>query len=95
MFYTFSQSNYVTHELMQHLQNTTAQDAIVLWQDGVYLLVKYPTMFENLNAPCYALDIDLEARNLITMFEMQDKIQQISLSELVKLTEQHTPQLAL
>ena len=95
MLYTFSQSNYVTQELMQHLQNTTAQDVIVLWQDGVYLLVKYPTLFEKPNAPCYVLDIDLEARNLITMFEMQDKIQQISLSELVKLTEQHTPQLAL
>ncbi|HDR1021750.1 TPA: sulfurtransferase complex subunit TusB [Pasteurella multocida] len=95
MLYTFSQSNYTTHELIQHLQNTTAQDAIVLWQDGVYLLVKYPTILESANAPCYALAIDLEARNLMAMFNKQDKIKQISLSELVKLTEQHTPQFAL
>ncbi|MDU8925499.1 DsrH/TusB family sulfur metabolism protein [Pasteurellaceae bacterium LIM206] len=91
MLYTFSQADYGSAELNRILAGITARDAIVLWQDGVLLPLKHPEF-----PPCYALDIDIKARNLTNQLQKQSgKIQPISLAELVKLTEQHTPQFAI
>ncbi|MGQ0287463.1 DsrH/TusB family sulfur relay protein [Pasteurellaceae bacterium 22721_9_1] len=91
MLYTFSQANYADAELNRYLQQITANDAVVLWQNAVLLPLKYPQLFQQLTANCYAVEVDLQARNLT----MPATIQPISLAELVKLTEQYHPQLAL
>lgn len=47
MLYTFAEASYPEGVLLAYLQQTTSQDAIVLWQDGVYLCVKYPEVFRH------------------------------------------------
>lgn len=41
MLYTFSQAHYSETELQRYLTEITENDAVVLWQDGVLLAVKY------------------------------------------------------
>ncbi|MEB3475669.1 DsrH/TusB family sulfur relay protein [Pasteurella multocida] len=95
MLYTFAEASYPESVLLTYLQQTTPQDAIVLWQDGVYLCVKYPEVFSSLNTSCYALDIDVGARNLYQFVSSIESVKTISLTELVELTEHYFPQLAL
>ncbi|HDR1000125.1 TPA: DsrH/TusB family sulfur relay protein [Pasteurella multocida] len=95
MLYTFAEASYPEGVLLAYLQQTTSQDAIVLWQDGVYLCVKYPEVFSSLNMSCYALDIDVSARNLYQFVSSIENVKTISLTELVELTEHYFPQLAL
>ncbi|WP_424407174.1 DsrH/TusB family sulfur relay protein [Pasteurella sp. PK-2025] len=95
MLYTFSKSVYLESELTAYLQQAKNDDAIVLWQDGVYLMLKYPQAFLHLNAPCYVLDLDIDARNLSHVVSTMPQLTSLSLAELVKLTEIHTPQFAL
>jgi len=45
MLYTFSQSDYPKTELDNYFLYITEKDAVVLWQDGVLLAVKYPDYF--------------------------------------------------
>ena len=45
MLYTFSQAHYSETELQRYLTEITENDAVVLWQDGVLLAVKYREMF--------------------------------------------------
>ena len=45
MLYTFSQAHYSETELQRYLTEITENDAVVLWQDGVLLAVKYGEMF--------------------------------------------------
>ena len=45
MLYTFSQAHYAETELHRYLTEITENDAVVLWQDGVLLAVKYGEMF--------------------------------------------------
>ena len=45
MLYTFSQAHYSEIELQRYLTEITENDAVVLWQDGVLLAVKYGEMF--------------------------------------------------
>lgn len=92
MLYTFSQADYPYNELENHLAHATAQDAVVLWQDGVLLAVKYPELFSHCQADCYALEIDVVARGLTEFFSPSTKVRSISLLFLVRLTERYTPQ---
>jgi len=46
MLYTFSQADYAQRELEGYFANITENDAVVLWQDGVLLAIKYPHCFE-------------------------------------------------
>ena len=41
MLYTFSRTHYSETELQRYLTEITENDAVVLWQDGVLLAVKY------------------------------------------------------
>lgn len=95
MLYTFSQANYDLNTLQDYLQNACKQDAIVLWQDGVLLPLKYPEIFEKCTALCCVLTQDVRARNLTAYYEMMPMIKSISLEELVEITAQHFPQVAL
>ena len=45
MLYTFSQADYAQRELEGYFANITENDAVVLWQDGVLLAIKYPHYF--------------------------------------------------
>lgn len=89
MLYTFAQADYSEAQLAGYLQHLTPQDAVVLWQDGVLLALKYPQLCQN----CYLLDIDVQARQLTDRLPSKERL--ISLEELVKLTEQYAPQLCL
>ena len=45
MLYTFSQAHYSETDLKRYLTDITENDVVVLWQDGVLLVVKYGEMF--------------------------------------------------
>lgn len=87
MLYTFSKAQYDLSTLNAILEQVTPDDAILLWQDGVLQAVKYPQFFAN--TQIFILKNDLIARGLKTTFPT------ISLEELVKLSEQYFPQIAL
>ncbi|TCP97210.1 tRNA 2-thiouridine synthesizing protein B [Cricetibacter osteomyelitidis] len=91
MLYTFSQADYPQPELQRILENITAQDAVLLWQNGVLLAVKYPEFF----ADCYILETDVSARNLTALLPEGHKVRLISMENLVQLTERFSPQFAL
>lgn len=93
MLYTFSQADYAPALLAGYLQHTNAQDAILLWQEGVLLALKYPDLFAQATAPCYALDLDLQARGLSSLIPAS--IHLCSMAEVVKLSEDYFPQFAL
>ena len=88
MLYTFSQADYSLSELEVYFANIHADDAVVLWQNGVLLAIKYPHLFAN----CFALQQDLMARGLA---QLNLNVRSISLQDFVRLTEQYFPQLAL
>lgn len=93
MLYTFSESSYDNTELDRYFQLLTDADAVVLWQDGVVLLLKYPHLFTDSRAFCYVMENDIRARGLKNMVPASVKI--ISMSEFVTLTEHFFPQIAL
>ncbi|WGE81030.1 sulfurtransferase complex subunit TusB [Actinobacillus equuli subsp. haemolyticus] len=88
MLYTFSKAQYELSELNQILTQITENDAVILWQDGVLLAVKYPQLFAKISH-LFVLANDLESRGLNTKFKS------ISLSEFVNITETFHPQVAL
>ena len=71
------------------------KDAVVLWQDGVLLAVKYPDYFSRCKANCMMLEQDVLARNLTALLPQISKIKLISIEELVGITENYSPQLSL
>ncbi|MDH2998452.1 hypothetical protein A1D22_10615 [Pasteurellaceae bacterium LFhippo2] len=83
MLYTFAKAQYDLEELKLNLAQISEQDAILLWQDGVLLMQKYPTLFQDKNT--YLLENDVTARGL-------NLPNTISLSEFVSLTERYFPQ---
>lgn len=89
MLYTFSHTDYSETQLVGYLNHLSKNDAVLLWQDGVILAIKYPKLFQS----SYLLDIDVAARNLSDLLPKQIHI--ISLPELVKLTENFYPQVSL
>ena len=94
MLYTFSQAHYSETELQRYLTETTENDAVVLWQDGVLLAVKYGEIFTQCKGQCFVLEQDVLARNLTTLLS-NNKVRSISLADLVDLTAQYSPQIAL
>ncbi|OBX09843.1 sulfur transfer complex subunit TusB [Gallibacterium salpingitidis] len=95
MLYTFSKSQYDQQQLAQLFSNVIEQDAILLWQDGVLLPVKYPTLFQP-EQSYFLLENDIIARDLHYFFsENNTSFSIISLRDLVKLTEQYSPQVSL
>lgn len=95
MLYTFAQADYSPQELQQYVQSMHSTDAIILWQDGVLLALKYPEIWRQSQANCYVLQLDIQARQLIEPFSALPEIEMISLEKLVELSEQYFPQLAL
>lgn len=94
MLYTFSQAHYSQTELEHYLLNATAQDAVVLWQDGVLLALKQADVLAHCHASCFALENDIWARNLTALLT-NSKVRSISLADFVALSEQYFPQIAL
>ncbi|WP_295654277.1 sulfurtransferase complex subunit TusB [uncultured Haemophilus sp.] len=94
MLYTFSQAHYSETDLQRYLTDITENDAVVLWQDGVLLVVKYGEMFTQCKGQCFVLEQDVLARNLTTLLS-NNKVRSISLADLVDLTAQYSPQIAL
>ena len=94
MLYTFSQAHYSETDLQRYLTEITENDAMVLWQDGVLLAVKYGEMFTQCKGQCFMLEQDVLARNLTALLS-NNKVRSISLADLVDLTAQYSPQIAL
>ena len=94
MLYTFSQAHYSETELQRYLTEITENDAVVLWQDGVLLAVKYGEMLTQCKGQCFMLKQDVLARNLTALLS-NNKVRSISLADLVDLTAQYSPQIAL
>ena len=94
MLYTFSQAHYAETELHRYLTEITENDAVVLWPDGVLLAVRYGEMFTQCKGQCFVLEQDVLARNLTTLLS-NNKVRSISLADLVDLTAQYSPQIAL
>lgn len=94
MLYTFSQAHYSETELQRYLTEITENDAMVLWQGGVLLAVKYGEMFTQCKGQCFVLEQDVLARNLTALLS-NNKVRSISLADLVDLTAQYSPQIAL
>ena len=94
MLYTFSQAHYSETELQRYLTEITENDAVVLWQDGVLLAVKYGEMFTQCKGQCFVLEQDVLARN-VTALLPNNKVRSISLTDFVDLTAQYSPQIAL
>lgn len=94
MLYTFSQAHYSETDLQRYLTDITENDAVVLWQDGVLLVVKYGEMFTQCKGQCFVLEQDVLARNLTALLS-NNKVRSISLADLVDLTAQYSSQIAL
>ena len=94
MLYTFSQAHYSETDLQRYLTEITENDAVVLWQDGVLLAVKYGEMFTQCKGQCFVLEQDVLARN-VTALLPNNKVRSISLTDFVDLTAQYSPQIAL
>ena len=94
MLYTFSQAHYSETDLQRYLTDITENDAVVLWQDGVLLVVKYGEMFTQCKGQCFMFEQDVLARNLTALLS-NNKVRSISLADLVDLTAQYSPQIAL
>ena len=94
MLYTFSQAHYPETELQRYLTEITENDAVVLWQDGVLLAVKYGEMLTQCKGQCFMLKQDVLARNLTALLS-NNQVRSISLADLVDLTAQYSPQIAL
>ncbi|MBN6068813.1 hypothetical protein HYE54_08755 [Aggregatibacter actinomycetemcomitans] len=95
MLYTFSQAHYSQAELARYLLNATAQDAVVLWQDGVLLALKQADLLARCKAQCMMLQEDILARNLTALLPSPTKVRLISLTDFVAISEQYSPQIAL
>ena len=95
MLYTFSQAHYSEADLQRYLTEITENDAVVLWQDGVLLAVKYGEIFTQCKGQYFVLEQDVLARNLTALLPENNQVRSISLADLVGLTAQYSPQIAL
>ena len=91
MLYTINKSPLMFGNLKSVLGIASADDPILLYEDGVYAAAR-GTASEELvrqaleDHPVYALDADLEARGLVALI---DGIQVIDYDGFVELVEQH------
>lgn len=88
MLYTLSKAQYDLNELQQILAQITENDALVLWQDGVLLAVKYPQLFTPISH-IFVLANDLEARGLTLA-----NYQLLSFPDFIQVTEKFYPHIA-
>lgn len=103
MLYTFAKADYDSQTLQRYFAHFHSQDCVVLWQDGVFLPLKYPELFAQLSVPCYALENDIYARNLQEIAPHfvncdendESKVRLIFLQDFVALTERYFPQVGL
>ncbi|OOF58628.1 DsrH/TusB family sulfur relay protein [Rodentibacter myodis] len=95
MLYCFSQAVYDKDELVNYLRTVTENDAVLLWQDGVLLAIKFPQLFQHCKGHCFALEQDISARNLTALLSKESQVQLVSLADLVTISEQFFPQMAL
>ena len=95
MLYTLSRAQYDKQELTTLLAQLQPTDALLLWQDGVLLAVKYGEMFTQCKGQCFMLEQDVLARNLTALLPENNQVRSISLTDLVDLTAQYSPQIAL
>ncbi|MDC2826019.1 DsrH/TusB family sulfur metabolism protein [Rodentibacter pneumotropicus] len=95
MLYCFSQATYDKEEFIGYLSLVTEKDAVVLWQDAVLLVAKYPDYFKYCKGHCFVLEPDILARNLTALLPKANTLKFISLLDLVDITEQYSPQIAL
>ncbi|XKM13669.1 sulfurtransferase complex subunit TusB [Orbaceae bacterium ac157xtp] len=87
MLHTISGSN-IDVELVSET------DVVLFWQDGVILALKSSPILSKIlakTAHCYVLDNDLIARGLTSLVD--DRVQVIAMSEVVKLTGDFFPQM--
>lgn len=92
MLYTFSQACYDKNELQRYFRYMTENDAVVLWQNGVFLAIKESALLTQSKAPIYVLETDAQARGLT---ENINTDWLISVRDLVDLTNEIAPQFAL
>ena len=91
MLYTINKSPLMFGNLKSVLGIASADDPILLYEDGVYAAAR-GTASEELvrqaleDHPVYALDADLEARGLVALI---DGIQVVDYDGFVELVEQH------
>ncbi|ABN74728.1 sulfurtransferase complex subunit TusB [Actinobacillus pleuropneumoniae] len=88
MLYTLSKAQYDLNELQPILAQITENDALVLWQDGVLLAVKYPQLFTPISH-IFVLANDLEARGLTLA-----NYQLLSFPDFIQVTEKFYPHIA-
>lgn len=94
MLYTFSQAHYSVAELNHWFAGLTADDAVVLWQDGVYLPLHHPTLLALSGIKLFALEPDVHARGLSERYAGL-AIEVIDYPALVSVSETYFPQIAL
>ena len=95
MLYTFANREYDIQWLQQIFQQLTAQDMVLLWQDGVLLPLKYPTLFNQL-AQYLLLENDVVARGIAPVLsKIATNAKCINLSQTVQITEDYYPQINL
>ncbi|KAB7660370.1 MAG: sulfurtransferase complex subunit TusB [Plesiomonas shigelloides] len=95
MLYTLSSSPFASQALTDILRLATAQDALLLWSDGVLAALVGSEFAEPLAASpvkVYVLQADAQARGIAE--RLLSQIQVIDYSGWVALTEQHPQQLA-
>ena len=91
MLYTVNKSPLMFGNLKSVLGIASADDPILLYEDGVYAAARGAASEELVRQaledhPVYALDADLEARGLVALI---DGIQVIDYDGFVELVEQH------
>ncbi|WP_439240150.1 MULTISPECIES: sulfurtransferase complex subunit TusB [unclassified Lonepinella] len=97
MLYTISNAQYSTTELQRYVAQLTEQDAVVLWGNGVLLMVKQAEVLQQIQNG-YIMQDDLTARHLQqhpNLALLKNNLQPIDMAQFVSLTEQYSPQLAL
>lgn len=96
MLYTFSKADYAPRELVDLLARLTTQDAVLLWQDGVLLALKYGDYFAEHCSQIYLFEPDIRARGLVALIRQKNKaFNRIQMPQLVQLTINYYPQFAL
>lgn len=94
MLHTLSRSPYQI-DLDAMLRNVGSEDAVLLFQDGVSGALANAAMLRPILAvgvPVYALKEDVMARGMVA--QISSKVVLIGYNEFVKLTAQHSGQMA-
>ncbi|MWN32629.1 sulfurtransferase complex subunit TusB [Gilliamella sp. Pra-s65] len=90
MLHTISTTNQSTI----NPQLISAQDAVLFWQNGVFLALKNNSLLNdimNKTEHCYIINSDIEARGLKKMIDSRLKV--INIQQVVELTANNYPQI--